>query len=81
MILRPASEPRLDLGGFVGGIVIHDNVDIEPFGDLSIDLLEEVQELGRTVTLVAFADDEPRGHIERGEQRGFFMQILCVCCR
>ena len=68
MILRPASEPRLDLGGFVGGIVIHDNVDIEPFGDLSIDLLEEVQELGRTVTLVAFADDEPRGNIERGEQ-------------
>src|SRR4029079_2826633 len=70
MILRPASEPRLDLGGFVGGIVIHDNVDIEPFGDLTIDLLEEVQELGRTVTLVALADDEPRADIARGDQRG-----------
>src|SRR5580693_1575384 len=70
MIMRPASEPRLNLWGFVGGIVIHDNVDIESFGDLRIDLFEEVQELGRPVALVAFADDEPRGNIECGKQRG-----------
>src|SRR5262249_53110266 len=61
MIVRAAGEPRLNLWGFVGGIVIQDDMDIEPFGDLSIDLFEEVQELGRPVTLVAFADDEPRG--------------------
>jgi len=67
MILRPASEPRLDLGGFVGGIVIHNDMDIESFGQLRIDLLEEVQELGCPVTLVAFADDEPRGDIECGK--------------
>ena len=66
--MRPASEPRLDLRRLVGGIVIHDDMDIEPFGDLSIDFFEEVQEFGRPVTLVAFADDEPRGNIERGEQ-------------
>ena len=58
MIVRPPGEPRLDLGGFVGGIVVHDDMDIEAFWDLSIDLFEEVQELGRPVTLVAFADDE-----------------------
>ena len=62
----------------MGGVVIHDNVDIEPFGDLSIDLLEKVQELGRTVTLVAFADDEPRGDIERGKQRGRTMPHIAV---
>jgi len=45
--MRPAGEPRLNLWGFVGGIIIHDDMDIEPFGDLSIDLFEEVQELGR----------------------------------
>jgi hypothetical protein len=28
----PAGEPRLDLGGFVGDIVIHDDMDIEPLG-------------------------------------------------
>ena len=42
MIMRSAGEPRLDLGGFVGGIVIHDKMDIESFRDLSIDLFEEV---------------------------------------
>ena len=43
--MRPAGKPRLNFGGFVGGIVIHDDMDIAPFGDLSIDLFEEVQEL------------------------------------
>src|SRR6266508_669576 len=70
MIVRPAGEPRLNLWGFVGGIVIHDDMDIEPFGDLSIDLFGEVRELSRPMTLVAFADDEPRGDIECGKQRG-----------
>ena len=64
MIMRSAGEPRLDLGSLVGGVVIHDDMDIEPCRDLSIDLFEEVQELGRPVTLVAFADDETRGNIE-----------------
>src|SRR5215472_14041120 len=45
-------------------------MDVEPFRDLSIDLFEEVQELGRPVALVAFADNEARGDIEGGEQRG-----------
>jgi len=78
MIVRPAGEPRPDLGGFVGGIVVHDDVDIERFGDLSVDLFEEVQELGRPVTLVAFADDEPRGDIECGKQRGRTMPHVAV---
>jgi hypothetical protein len=45
----------------MGGVVIHDDVDIKPFRDLSIDLFEEVQELGCPVALVAFTDDKPRG--------------------
>ena len=40
--MRPAGEPRLDLRGFVSGIVIHDDMDFEASGDLSIDLFEEV---------------------------------------
>ena len=67
MIMRPAGKPCFDLAGFVGGVVVHDDMDIEPFGNLSIDLFEKVQELGRPVTLVAFANDEARGDIERGE--------------
>ena len=79
MVMRPAGEPRLDLGSFVGGIVIHDDMDIEPFRNLSIDLFEEVQELGRPVALVAFADNEARGHVECGKQRGRTMPHVAVC--
>jgi hypothetical protein len=32
MIMRPAGKPRLDLRRLVGGIVIHDDMDIELFG-------------------------------------------------
>jgi hypothetical protein len=45
-------------------------VDIEAARDIAIDLLEEVEELGRTVPFVAFPDDDAGGDIERGEQRG-----------
>ena len=37
IVVRPARKPRLDLGSFVGGIVIHDNMDIEAFRDSSVD--------------------------------------------
>ena len=66
--MRPASKPSFDLGSFVGCVVVNDDMDVEPFGNLSIDLFEKVQELSGPVTLVAFANDEPRGDIERGEQ-------------
>ena len=48
--MRPASKPCFDLGGFVGGVVVHDDVDIER-RDSSIDLFEKIRELGRPVTL------------------------------
>src|SRR5579872_3840614 len=76
--MRSTSEPSLDLGGFVGGVVIHDDMDIEPFGNASIDLFKEVQELGRPMTLIAFADDKPRGDIERSKQRGRTMPHIAV---
>ena len=41
------------------GVVVHDNMDTQPCGNLTIDLFEELQELDCPVALVAFADDEP----------------------
>jgi hypothetical protein len=38
------------------GIVVHDDTDTETFGNLSINLFEEVQELGRPMTLVRLPD-------------------------
>ena len=62
----------------MGGIVVHDDMDLEPFGDASVDRLEEVQELGRPVSLVALADDEARRDVERGEQRGRAVPYIIV---
>lgn len=58
-IVRPAGEPRLDLVRLVGGVVAHDDMDVEPFGDPSVDLFEEVQELGGAMAPVALADEKP----------------------
>ncbi len=71
--MRSAGEPRFSLWGFVGGMIIHDDMDIESFRDLSIDFFEEVQEFGRPVTLIAFADDNLCGDIERGKPLGTTM--------
>src|ERR1700747_2822029 len=78
MIVRPASEPRFDLGCLVGGVVVHDDMDIEAFRDLSVDLFEKFQELHRSVTLVAFANNKPRGDIECSKQRGRTMAHVTV---
>ena len=45
-------------------------MDIEPFGDAGINLLEESEELPSAVALVTLADDEAGGDVERREQGG-----------
>lgn len=40
-------EPRFDLGCLVGGVVIHDDMDIEPLRNVSTDLSLKLQELDR----------------------------------
>ena len=51
-----ASEPCSDQRGFVGSVIIHDDVDVEVGGHLRVNLLEEVEEFSRPVALTAFAD-------------------------
>src|SRR5258707_4330067 len=53
-------------------------MDIEAFRNLSIDLFEELQELDCPMAFVAFANDEPRGDIECGKQRGRTMPHIAV---
>src|SRR5690348_4257155 len=78
MIVLPSSEPCFDLRCFMSGVVVHDNMDVEPFSDLSVDLFEKFQELNRSVTLITFADDEPRGNIECSKQRCRAMPHITV---
>ena len=59
VITWPAGKPGFDFGGFVGRVVVHDDMGIGPFGNLSVDLFEKVQELSGPMTLVALPMTKP----------------------
>src|SRR6266705_2632864 len=40
-----AEQPLLHFGGFVGGVVVADQVQVQPGGDGGVDELEELEEL------------------------------------
>ena len=67
--MRPARQPCPDLRGFVGGIVVHDDMHVRTLWHLPVDLFEKVQELRRPMPFVAFADRRSGGNVERGKQR------------
>ena len=52
----PFRQPRLDLGVLVGGVVVDDEMDVEAFGDVLVDVAQEGEEL-----LVAVAPFALRG--------------------
>ena len=64
VVVRPARQPGLDGLGLMGGVVVHDDVDVESVWNAGVDLLEEVQELGRPVALVTLADHKAGGDVE-----------------
>ena len=62
----------------MGGIVVHDQVDIEIIWHIGLDLVEELAELGGAVPGIAFADDFAGGNIECGEQRCRAVALVVV---
>jgi hypothetical protein len=62
MMARTPGKPCSDRRRFVGSVVIHDDVDVEISGNLSVDLFEEVKKF---VPLVALTDDKAGGDVER----------------
>ncbi|TXT42377.1 MAG: hypothetical protein FD139_3653 [Methylocystaceae bacterium] len=69
VVVRAARQPVFDYSGFVSGVVVHNDMDVEPFGNARVDLLHEVQKLRRSMTLVAFADHKSGSDVEGCEQR------------
>ena len=43
--VRSSRQPGLDRRGLVSGVVVHDDVDVQPLRDTPVDLLQEVEEL------------------------------------
>ena len=68
--MRPPRRPCPDIGGLVGGVVVHNDVDIQTLGDAGVGLLQEIRELLGPIVPGALADDEAGGDVEGGEQRG-----------
>jgi hypothetical protein len=58
-----------DHGGFMRGVIVHDDVNVEAIRDTGVDLFEKIQKLGGPMTLVAFADHESGSDVEGREQR------------
>jgi Enoyl-CoA hydratase/isomerase len=70
MPARSFGEPVADQRGLVRGVIVHDEMDIETARDGSLDLVEELAELGGAVAGKAFADDLARRDVERRKERG-----------
>src|SRR5438105_14918737 len=69
MVVRPSRQPGFDNSRFVSGVIVHDDMNVETLGNAHVDLLQEVQELRSSMTLVAFADHKAGSDIEGCEQR------------
>lgn len=53
---RMADDPTLDECGFMGGIVIHDQVHVKILGYVGVDGVEELTKLQGTMSALKFAD-------------------------
>ena len=74
---RLANQSRISLVLWLDAVV-HDDVDVEIAGQVSLDGIEKAAELGRTMTRHALADDRAGLHVERGEQRGRAVSFVVV---
>ena len=44
MPVRPPCQPGFGCRRLVGGVIVHDDVDVQPLGDAPVDLLQEDRE-------------------------------------
>ena len=76
-----AGEPGLDAGMFMGGVVVNDDVESEVLRRLTVELLEESEELVVAMAFVALADDLAGGHIEGREEGSRAVALVVVSHR
>ena len=67
----PASmsdQPSTNGRGFVGGVVVHHQMDIEIERNIGLDFTQELEELASAMAREAFSDHLPRRNIKGREQ-------------
>ena len=70
VISGPSGEPASDLRGLVGGVVVDDEMNVEIFGHIGIDVTQEREERLMPMAFFTLADDLAGGDVEGGEQGG-----------
>ena len=61
----------------MGGVIVHDDVNVETLRHAAVDLLEKIEELSSSMALVAFADHESRRDVERRKERSRAVTGIC----
>ena len=81
MEARVLFQPLLDLSVLVGGVVVDDQMDVELFRRLAVELAQETEEFLMPVALHALTDDRAVEHVQRREQRGRAVAFVIVSDR
>ena len=68
---RVLGQPLLDVGMLVGGVVVHDQVQLQVLGRLALDQAQEFEPLLMPVPILAHRDHGAVQCIERGKQQGY----------
>ena len=71
-------EPFPDDRGFVGTVVIHDDMRLESGGHLRLDHIQELAKFGGAMAAVQLADDAAGLQFQRGKQRSSPMAFVVV---
>jgi hypothetical protein len=71
-------EPSVNFGVLVSGVVVQDQMDRQSLGYLTVDGVQELEELGVTVPGKALSDHHAGQHVERREQRGSAVALVVV---
>src|SRR5258708_573152 len=75
MPARPLCQPVADQRRLGGCVIVHDEVDVQIFGNSGFDLIEKFAELSGAMASVAFANDPAGCDVEGGGQRLCLPQI------
>src|SRR5258706_8453032 len=73
-----ASEPALDLCMFMGGVVVDDQVKVEPWWGFSIDFVEESDPFLMSMARHALTNHAAFEHVQRGEECGCPIPLVVV---
>ena len=71
-------QPDFHFGMFVGGVVVHDDVQVQFGRGVRIDLAQKGDELGVPVPRLAAADDLATGHVQSGKERGRAVALVVM---